>query len=187
MRTIARQIQFLFILFILCSCSFYSMSGSIPPHIKTIAIPLIENETSEFGIAEDITDGLLKSFNEEGFLKITDESNAHSVLKGTVKKVHVGPYTYSKAESVSEYRFKIDIRFKWYDVKNEKNLIDGNYSGFGAYGISGDISSDGIDNDNDGKIDDADDDEFGEPRAFATKVAVRKIAQDILNDILTTW
>ena len=60
MRTIARQIQFLFILFILCSCSFYSMSGSIPPHIKTIAIPLIENETSEFGIAEDITDGLLK-------------------------------------------------------------------------------------------------------------------------------
>ena len=74
-----------------------------------------------------------------------------------------------------------------FDVKNEKNLIDGNYSGFGAYGISGDISSDGIDNDNDGKIDDADDDEFGEPRAFATKVAVRKIAQDILNDILTTW
>ena len=32
-----------------------------------------------------------------------------------------------------------------------------------------------------------DDDEFGEPRAFATKVAVRKIAEDILNDIMTTW
>ena len=27
------------------------------------------------------------------------------------------------------------------------------YSGFGAYGLSGDIGSDGIDNDNDGKID----------------------------------
>ena len=34
---------------------------------------------------------------------------------------------------------------------------------------------------------DEDDDEFGEPRAFATKVAVRKIAEDILNDIMTTW
>ena len=30
------------------------------------------------------------------------------------------------------------------------------YSGFGAYGLSGDIGSDGIDNDNDGKIDDLD-------------------------------
>ena len=45
MGIIARQIQFFFILFILGSCGFYSMSGSIPPHIKTIAIPLIENET----------------------------------------------------------------------------------------------------------------------------------------------
>ena len=32
-----------------------------------------------------------------------------------------------------------------------------------------------------------DEDEFGEPRAFATQVAVRKIAEDILNDIMTTW
>ena len=73
------------------------------------------------------------------------------------------------------------------NIDNMKNLLEKNYSGFGAYGVSGDIGSDGIDNDNDGKIDDDDDDEFGEPRAFATKVAVRKIAQDILNDIMTTW
>ena len=44
-----------------------------------------------------------------------------------------------------------------------------------------------IDCDKDGKIDDDDDDEFGEPRAFATKVAISKITEDILNDIMTTW
>ena len=53
--------------------------------------------------------------------------------------------------------------------------------------MSGDIGSDGIDNDFDGKIDNDDDDEFGEPRSFATKVAMKKIAEDILNDIMTTW
>ncbi|MEL1227241.1 MAG: hypothetical protein VW963_10900, partial [Candidatus Neomarinimicrobiota bacterium] len=97
------------------------------------------------------------------------------------------PYTYSKQESVSEYRYKIDIKIEWFDVLNQKNILEGNYSAFGAYGLSGDIGSDGIDNDNDGKIDSDDDDEFGEPRSFATKVAVRKIAEDILNDIMTTW
>ena len=168
-------------------CGFYSMAGSIPPHIKSIAIPLMDNETAEFGLAEDITDGILDEFNEAGILRITDENVAHSILRGTVKKVNEGPYTYSKQESVSEYRYKIDVKVAWYDVSQDKNLLEGTYSGFGAYGLSGDIGSDGIDNDNDGKTDDEDDDEFGEPRAFATKVAVRKIAEDILNDIMTTW
>ena len=163
------------------------MAGSIPPHIKSISIPLIENQTAEFGLAESITDGILNQFNEAGVLSVTDVDKANSILIGKIIKVSEGPYTYSKQESVSEYRYKIDIKIEWFDVINQKNIHEGNYSAFGAYGLSGDIGSDGIDNDNDGKIDTEDDDEFGEPRSFATKVAVRKIAEDILNDIMTTW
>ena len=176
----------LIILLIFCSCGFYSLSGSLPPHIKTIAIPMVENETAEFGIAENITDGIQNRFNDEGILKVIDD-NADSILRGTVKKVTDGPYTYNKNESVSEYRYKIDVNIEWLDNKNEKTLLKGNYSGWGAYGLSGDIGTDGIDNDNDGKIDSDDDDEFGEPRLFASKVAVQKIAEDIINDIMTTW
>ena len=160
------------------SCGYYSLAGSIPPHIRTLNIPLMDNETAEFGLAEDITDGILH---------VKDDDSADSILRGTVKKVTDGPYTYSKTESVSEYRYKIDIFIEWYDLKEEKSLLKGKYSGWGAYGLSGDIGSDGIDNDGDGKTDADDDDEFGEPRTFATRVAVRKIAEDILNDIMTTW
>tara|TARA_S200000501_G_C20785164_1_gene726839 strand:+ start:217 stop:708 length:492 start_codon:yes stop_codon:yes gene_type:complete len=163
------------------------MAGSIPSHIKTISIPLMDNQTAEYGIAEDITDNVIDSFNESGILLISDNIDANSILKGTIKKITEGPHIYSKEEAVSEYRFKIDIQVEWYDVLNDKNLIEGIYSGYGAYGLSGDISSDGIDNDNDGKIDDDDDDEFGEPRSFASKVAMQKITEDILNDIMTTW
>tara|TARA_B100000029_G_C17406763_1_gene899205 strand:+ start:331 stop:891 length:561 start_codon:yes stop_codon:yes gene_type:complete len=182
-KTILLCILFLFH----TSCGFYSMAGSIPPHIKSIAVPLMDNETAEFGLAENITDSILAQFNEAGILNVTDESSANSILRGTIKKVNEGPYTYSKKESVSEFRYKIDVKVFWYDISQDKNILEGTYSGFGAYGLSGDIGSDGIDNDNDGKIDEEDDDEFGEPRAFATKVAVRKIAEDILNDIMTTW
>ena len=163
------------------------MAGSIPAHIKSISIPLVENQTSEFGISENITDYLVKEFYDSGILSIVDQENAHSILKGSITSVDEGPYTYNKEESVSEYRYRINIDIEWYDVENEQNLVEKKYSGFGAYGVSGDIGSDGIDNDNDGKIDDEDEDEFGEPRNFATRVAVRKIAEDILNDIMTTW
>ena len=173
-------------LVIISSCTFYSMSGSIPPHIKTISIPLVENETAEFGIAEEITDGIQKIFNDENFLNIKSD-NADSMLKGSIKKITDGPYTFNKEESVSEYRFKIDVYFEWYDNLEEKILFKGNFSGWGAYGLGGDISNDGIDNDNDGKIDSDDEDEFGEPRDFASKIAVKKIAEDIINDIMTTW
>ena len=48
-----------------------------------------------------------EAFNEEGILDITDKLKAHSILQGTVKKVHEGPYTYNKTESVSEYRLSL--------------------------------------------------------------------------------
>ena len=174
------------IAFLFNCCAFYSMSGSIPPHIKSISIPLIENETAEFGIAEEITDGIQKKFNDEGILKLI-EKNADSILKGSIKKITDGPYTFNKQESVSEYRFKVDVYFEWYDNRNEKTLFKGNFSGWGAYGLGGDISNDGIDNDGDGKIDSDDDDEFGEPREYASKIAIQKISEDIINDIMTTW
>ena len=169
------------------SCGLYTLAGSIPPHIKTISIPLVENQTSDFSLSADLTDEIILQFNESGILSIQNEDDAHSILKGTIKKITDGPYSYNKNESISEYRYKIDVKIEWYDNTKEKNIIDKNYSGFGAYGLSGDISSDGIDNDNDGKIDSEDDNEFGEPRSFAAQVAIDKIAEDILNDIMTTW
>jgi len=183
------DLKYIFIFLQLCtlSCGIYSLAGSIPPHIKSIAIPLIENQTSDFSLSEDLTDQIIEKFNESGILSIKDEKTAHSILNGTIKKITDGPYSYNKSESVSEYRYKVDVKIGWYDNINEKNIIEKNYSGFGAYGLSGDISTDGIDNDNDGKIDGDDDDEFGEPRSFAAGIAISKIAEDILNDIMTTW
>ena len=178
---------FLFLQLCILSCGIYSLAGSIPPHIKSIAIPLMDNQTSDFSLSENLTDEVIGKFNESGVLSIKDEKIAHSILNGTIKKITDGPYSYNKNESVSEYRYKVDVKIAWYDRIIEKNIIEKNYSGFGAYGLSGDISSDGIDNDNDGKIDGDDDDEFGEPRSFAAKVAISKIAEDILNDIMTTW
>ena len=49
------------------------MAGSIPAHIKSISIPLVENQTSEFGISENITDYLVKEFYDSGILSIVDQ------------------------------------------------------------------------------------------------------------------
>lgn len=168
-------------------CIKYSLSGSIPPHIKTISIPLINNETAEHGIAEKLTDIIINRFNEEGILNVNSNDKVDSKLIGLIKKISESPYTYSKNESVSEYRYRIDISLEWYDNINDVSIIKGVYNGWGAYGISGDISTDGIDNDGDGLIDADDDNEIGDAREFASNVAMEKIADDIINEIMTTW
>jgi hypothetical protein len=169
------------------SCVHYSMAGSLPAHINSIAIPIVENQTVEFGMSESVTENLLIKFNEENILRVTDESESTSILRGTITRVTDAPYTFTKDEAVTEYRFTVHMNVEWYDVRDDKILIKKNFSGWGAYGLSGDISSDAIDNDGDGLIDGEDNDEFGDPREFATTVAVTKIAEDVLNEIMTSW
>ena len=82
---------------------FYSMAGSIPPHIKSIAIPLVENQTSEFGMAEAVTDNLVEKFTEENILRVQDGNDADSILRGTIISIKDAPYTYTKEEAVTEY------------------------------------------------------------------------------------
>ena len=181
---------FSFLMFILISnlfCIKYSLSGSLPAHIKTISIPLINNETAEYGVSEKLTNIIINRFNEEGILNVRSNDKVDSKLIGLIKNISESPYTYSKNESVSEYRYKIDMSLEWYDNINNISLIKGVYSGWGAYGISGDISTDGIDNDRDGLIDADDDNEIGDAREFASNVAMEKIAEDIINEIMTTW
>ena len=186
MKKIIKSYIFISAIF-LQSCGFYSMAGSIPPHIKNIAIPLVENQTAEFAMAETVTDNLVSKFTKENILRVTSEKNADSMLNGIIMKVDDGPYTFSKEEAVTEYRFTVSMKLEWVDMVNDKVLLTKQYTGWGAYGLSGDISADGIDNDGDGSIDGDDIDEIGDPREFATKVAVEKIAEEVLNDILTSW
>lgn len=171
----------------LMNCTYYSMAGSIPPHITDIAIPLVENQTAEFGLTEAVTENLINKFTEENILRVSPENAATSILRTTIVRVQDSPYTFTKQEAVTEYRLTLTLALEWYDVKNDKVLIKKQFSGWGAYGPSGDISNDGIDNDADGLIDGEDDDEFGDPREFATRVAVNKIAEDVLNEIMTSW
>ena len=183
-----KQIVFQFITIIFFQgCMFYSLAGSIPAHINSIAIPIVENQTAEFGMSESVTENLLNKFNEENILRVTDEDQATSILRGTITRVSDAPYTFTKEEAVTEYRFTVHMKVEWYDVRDDKVLLEKNFSGWGAYGLSGDISTDGIDNDGDGLLDGEDNDEFGDPREFATSVAVIKIAEDVLNEIMTSW
>ena len=174
-------------IFMLVGCSYYSMAGSIPANINNIYIPLIENDTAEFEISENLTSKITQEIAIQNILKITDDSNSDSTILGVITSATDGPFTFDSNEQVDEYRFSISLKILWVDNENEKNLIEKTFTGFGNYSINNDPSSDGIDNDNDGILDENDDDEFGDSRELAINIAINKIASDVVNSILSTW
>ena len=174
-------------IFMLVGCSYYSMAGSIPANINNVYIPLIENDTAEFEISENLTSKITQEIAIQNILKITDDSNSDSTILGLITSATDGPFTFDSNEQVDEYRFSISLKILWVDNENEKNLIEKTFTGFGNYSINNDPSSDGIDNDNDGILDENDDDEFGDSRELAINIAINKIASDVVNSILSTW
>ena len=185
-RKLKKIVNFVSI-FLIVGCSYYSMAGSIPANIKNVNIPLIENDTAEFEISENLTSKIIQEIAIQNILKITDDSNSDSTILGVITTASDGPFSFDINEQVDEYRFSLTLKITWIDNENEKNLIEKTFTGFGNYSINNDPSSDGIDNDNDGILDENDDDEFGDSRELAINIAINKIASDVVNSILSTW
>ena len=185
-RKLKKIVNFVSI-FLIVGCSYYSMAGSIPANIRNVNIPLIENDTAEFEISENLTSKIIQEIAIQNILKITDDSNSDSTILGVITTASDGPFSFDINEQVDEYRFSLSLKITWIDNENEKNLIEKTFTGFGNYSINNDPSSDGIDNDNDGILDENDDDEFGDSRELAINIAINKIASDVVNSILSTW
>ena len=189
-----KKIIFFLLIIFINGCSYYSFKGSIPAHINSISIAPIVNESSEFGISEQVMSQLNNYFIKENILDLLGENEAESRLTIIIKSLEDKPFTYSinnqissEFERVEEWQIKIHVEINWHDIKRDKSLLKTNLSPWGAYGTGTDISTDRIDNDNDGKIDEEDDDEFGSPRESAIRIAVNKLSEELINQITSTW
>lgn len=88
---------------------------------------------------------------------------------------------------MEEWKLTIKASIIWYDVKRDEVLLEKNMSSWGSYLPGVDISTDGIDNDGDNLIDSKDSDETGSPRESALSISVRRLTEDIVNEITNTW
>lgn len=85
------------LLIFLPSCG-YRVAGrgdQLPPDIKTLAVPMFENETPRFRIEQSLTAAVTREFIERTNYRITpNPAGADALLKGTVKDVRTGVITF---------------------------------------------------------------------------------------------
>ena len=108
---------------IACAGCAYSFSSGLPSHIRTVAVPLFANETSEFGVAEEITDGLVAALVRDGTLRVVaDENDASSVLWGTVSVYSERPQSFDRNENVQSFIIQITVEVRFHDRVRDEAL-----------------------------------------------------------------
>ncbi len=160
-----------FLILILCwgiNCgpySFKSTSGGTT--FKTIAVPLFDNQTQEYGIREILADSIANRIVRDNSLKIVTESQADVILRGSINKYERAVYTYDQAENVKEYIVRIFVKVALENTKAKKSeWEEPNLQGWGIYNVI---------------ITPPETEDDGKAKAIA------KLSEDIVNKTVKSW
>lgn len=144
-------------------CGVYSFSGSLSSGIESVAVPIFENKTVEYGIAEELTSGIVDGFVADNTLKVVPRSKADAVLNGIIVRYERVAYTYDENDQVQEYKVTITASARLLKTNGDVIWEGESLSGYGIYKAEGETE------------------EEGKTRAIA------KIAEDIINRTVKAW
>lgn len=146
----------------------YSFTGaSVPPHLKTITIPLVEDQSGfgEAGLREDFTRELTNQFINDNSIRVADRSTADAMLTGSIVSVIDAPSMVQTGEQVSQRRVTMSVKFTFQDMKLRRKIWEKSFSNWGDYESGGGLSQ----------------------RQTGLKEATRKLSEDVLLETVSGW
>ena len=117
-------------------CAYYSTSGGLLGGIRSIGIPVADNQTSEFAVAERLTELADSLYTEDGQLRVVDEESADALLQLNVISIEDRPHTYTTttAEETEQYRFAVLVAAELVRVEDGEVLLAlAELEGWGTY------------------------------------------------------
>jgi hypothetical protein len=107
---------------VVTGCGYGFSSSVLPGHIKTVAIPLMENRSARGGLDAALADSLVEAFIRNHTLSVVPEKNADSALEGAILEYRREPFSVDANENVQEYKVEIFVAAQFVDLRNNKVL-----------------------------------------------------------------
>ncbi len=148
-------------------CRYSFTGGSVPAHLKTIAIPIVQDQ-SGFGdptLKDEFTQQLVSRFVNDGSLTLTDRTNADSALETVITSVREAATVVRPGEQVAERRMTINARVSFTDLKLRKKVWERDFSQWGDFPSGATLTQ----------------------RNEGIQEALRKLTEDILNETVAGW
>jgi len=122
-KTSILALLLLTILLTSCIWMYSTRPGTIPPHIKSVAIDETKNNTAEFNLGQEFTALLTDKMQLDNLLPISDVSVANSIIYTEFTRISDAVYSYDETEIVKEYKLTLNIDFRWYDALNDTDIM----------------------------------------------------------------
>jgi hypothetical protein len=109
------------VLWLAASCAYTTSTALLPAHLKSVAVPVFENGTTEYTLEQEVTDAVIARFVADNHLKVVDERSAHAVIKGRITTYRNAVFGFSQAAQAQEYRVTLGASVTFKDqVKNRE-------------------------------------------------------------------
>lgn len=151
-----------------CAGCPYSFTGaSVPKHLKTIAIPLVDDQSGfgEAGLREQFTTELTNLFISDNSLEVSDRTTADSILEGVITSVSDAPSVVAQGEAVTKRRITMTVQYTFEDKVLRKKVWEKTFSQWGDYDSGGGLSQ----------------------RNAGLTEAIKKISEDVLLETVSGW
>ena len=151
---------------ILSGCTYSFKGGSVPPHLKTIAIPVVEDQSGlgDPTLRTTFTTQLVYLFTSDNTLQLTDKNTADCILEGVITEAKEGTPVIQGSQVVQR-RITITVHMTFQDLKLRKKIWEKDFSSYGDYPSGGGVSQ----------------------RSTGVTTALKNITEDILNDTVAGW
>ncbi len=158
---------FILIFALVSGCAYSFRGGSVPAGLKTVAIPLVQDQSGygDPALRDMLTQKLTDAFTSDNTLQITSQNTADSKLQTVITKVKDEPSAVSGGEFVTTRKITVTVHVTFEDLKQRKKLWEKDFTNWGEY-----PSGSGPTERNQGITD-----------------AVQKITEDILNETVAGW
>lgn len=110
---------------LVAGCGYTASPALLPPHLKTVAIPVFENATPEVRIEEEITNAVILRFVQDNHLKVVDEKTANSVIRGKVTQYKNAVFGFTNNATSNEYRVTLAVEVTFKDLVKNRELWSG--------------------------------------------------------------
>lgn len=165
MRSVILAVALLMSVQIGCRYSF--TGGSVPPHLKTIAIPIVQDQSGfgEPALKDQFTTRLVDRFTRDNTLTLADRSMADSMLESVIISVREDAVVVNPGEQVARRRVTVTTRVTFTDLKLKKKVWEKDFSQWGDYPSGGGLTQ----------------------RNEGIRDAITKLTEDILNETVAGW
>jgi outer membrane lipopolysaccharide assembly protein LptE/RlpB len=102
----------------------YTLRGTLPDHIKTVAVPVFVNRTSEPAVENLLTRAVVEAFSTNGRLQVVSPAEADAVLEGEVVGYEVQSVAFDSGANVRQYRLLVTLNLRFRDVRRNAVLFE---------------------------------------------------------------